>query len=81
VLFAMLRFVVGFGLAAGTVPSSTMIIEITPTRVRTLVASLAVLFSTVGTFSASVMGATLILGSAGATSPRSAPRRRSSRCW
>lgn len=58
-LFAMLRFIVGFGLAAGTVPSSTMIIEITPTRVRTLVASLAVLFSTVGTFSASAMGATL----------------------
>ncbi len=59
VMFAMLRFIVGFGLAAGTVPSSTMIIEITPTRVRTLVASLAVLFSTVGTFSASAMGATL----------------------
>jgi MFS transporter, putative metabolite:H+ symporter len=59
VLFAILRFIVGFGLAAGTVPSSTMIIEITPTRVRTLVASLAVLFSTVGTFSASAMGATL----------------------
>ena len=59
VMFAALRFIVGFGLAAGTIPSSTMIIEITPTRVRTLVASLAVLFSTVGTFSASAMGATL----------------------
>jgi putative MFS transporter len=59
VAFAALRFIVGFGLAAGTVPSSTMILEITPTRVRTLVASLGVLFSTVGSFSASAMGATL----------------------
>jgi putative MFS transporter len=58
-MFAALRFIVGFGLAAGTVPSSTMILEITPTRVRTLVASLGVLFSTVGSFSASAMGATL----------------------
>ena len=59
VAFAALRFIVGFGLAAGTVPSSTMILEITPTRVRTLVANLGVLFSTVGSFSASAMGATL----------------------
>jgi MFS transporter, putative metabolite:H+ symporter len=59
VMFALLRFVVGFGLAAGSVPSSTMILEITPTRVRTVVASLGVLFSTVGSFSASAMGATL----------------------
>jgi putative MFS transporter len=59
VMFAILRFIVGFGLAAGSVPSTTMIVEITPTRVRTVVASLAVIFSTVGTFSASLMGATL----------------------
>jgi putative MFS transporter len=59
VMFAVLRFIVGFGLAAGSVPSSAMIVEITPTRVRTIVASLAVVFATVGTFSASLMGATL----------------------
>jgi putative MFS transporter len=58
-LFAALRVAVGFGLAAAAVPSLTMIVEITPTRVRTTVASLAVVFSTVGTFSASLMGATL----------------------
>jgi putative MFS transporter len=58
-LFAVLRFAVGFGLAAASVPSLTMIVEITPTRARTVVASLAVVFATVGTLSASVMGATL----------------------
>lgn len=58
-LFAALRVAVGFGLAAASVPSLTMIVEITPTRVRTVVASLAVVFSTVGTLSASLMGATL----------------------
>lgn len=59
VLFAILRFIVGFGLAAGSVPSLTMIVEITLTRVRTVVTSLAVVFATVGTLSASLMGATL----------------------
>jgi MFS transporter, putative metabolite:H+ symporter len=58
-LFAVLRFAVGFGLAAASVPSLTMIVEITPTRARTIVSSLAVVFATVGTLSASVMGATL----------------------
>lgn len=59
IMFAILRFVVGFGLAAASVPALTMIVELTPTRVRTVVASLAVVFATVGTFSASLMGATL----------------------
>jgi putative MFS transporter len=57
--FAALRVAVGFGLAAAAVPSLTMIVEVTPTRVRTIVSGLAVVFSTVGTFSASLMGATL----------------------
>ena len=58
-LFAVLRFAVGFGLAAAAVPSLTLIVELTPTRARTIVSSLAVVFATVGTLSASVMGATL----------------------
>lgn len=58
-LFAILRFAVGFGLAASSVPSLTLIVEITPTRARTVVSSLAVVFATVGTLAASVMGATL----------------------
>jgi putative MFS transporter len=58
-LFAVLRFAVGFGLAAASVPSLTLIVEITPTRARTVVSSLAVVFATVGTLAASLMGATL----------------------
>lgn len=58
-LFAILRFAVGFGLAAAAVPSLTLIVEITPTRARTVVSSLAVVFATVGTLAASIMGATL----------------------
>jgi putative MFS transporter len=58
-LFAVLRFAVGFGLAAASVPSLTLIVEFTPTRHRTIVSGLMVIFSTVGTLSASIMGATL----------------------
>jgi putative MFS transporter len=58
-LFALLRFAVGFGLAAAAVPSLTLIVEVTPTRARTMVSSLSVVFATVGTLSASIMGATL----------------------
>ncbi len=58
-LFAVLRLAVGFGLAAASVPSLTLIVELTPTRARTVVASFAVVFATVGTLAASVMGATL----------------------
>ncbi len=58
-LFAILRFAVGFGLAAAAVPSLTLIVEITPTLARTVVSSLAVVFATVGTLAASIMGATL----------------------
>jgi MFS transporter, putative metabolite:H+ symporter len=58
-LFAVLRFAVGFGLAAAAVPSLTLIVELTPTRARTIVSGLTVIFATVGTLSASIMGATL----------------------
>ena len=58
-LFAVLRFAVGFGLAAASVPSLTLIVEFTPTRHRTIVSGLMVIFATVGTLAASIMGATL----------------------
>src|SRR5580658_5960645 len=41
-LFAVLRFAVGFGLAAASVPSLTLIVEFTPTRHRTIVSGLMV---------------------------------------
>ena len=59
-LFAALRFVVGFGLSAASVPALTMIVEITPTRFRTVVASLAVVFPTVGTLLSALTAATLL---------------------
>ena len=75
VLFAALRFVVGFGLSAASVPALTMIVEITPTRFRTVVASLAVVFPTVGTLLSSLTAATLlsILGWRGVAALGAAP--------
>jgi putative MFS transporter len=58
-LFALLRFAVGFGLAAASVPALTMITEITPTRARTVVTSLWVASNSIGILSAPAMGATL----------------------
>ncbi|HUC10492.1 MAG TPA: MFS transporter [Stellaceae bacterium] len=74
-LFAALRFVVGFGLSAASVPALTMIVEITPTRFRTVVASLAVVFPTVGTLLSSLTAATLlsVLGWRGVAALGAAP--------
>lgn len=58
-LFALLRFAVGFGLAAASVPALTMITEITPTRARTMVTSLWVASASIGILAASALGATL----------------------
>jgi MFS transporter, putative metabolite:H+ symporter len=58
-LFALLRIAVGFGFAAASVPALTMIIEITPTRFRTVVTSLWVASHSIGILSAPAMGATL----------------------
>ncbi|HXC91978.1 MAG TPA: MFS transporter [Stellaceae bacterium] len=74
-LFAALRFVVGFGISAASVPALTMIVEITPTRFRTVVASLAVVFPTVGTLLSSLTAATLlsVLGWRGVAALGAAP--------
>ena len=58
-LFALLRVAVGFGFAAASIPALTMMIEITPTRHRTVMTSLWVASHSIGILSAPVMGATL----------------------
>ncbi len=60
VLFAVLRFFVGFGLGASFAPATTMIVEMTPTRHRTVVSSLFVLSASVGGFLASATVAALL---------------------
>jgi putative MFS transporter len=59
-LFAVLRFFVGFGLAATQAPLVALLVEYTPTRYRTVITSLTVVFATVGTLLASLTGATLL---------------------
>jgi putative MFS transporter len=58
-LFAVLRFLVGFGLAGSFAPATTLIVEITPTRHRTIVTGLFVVAPTVGTMIASLTVANL----------------------
>jgi MFS transporter, putative metabolite:H+ symporter len=45
---ALLRIGVGFGLAAAITPAYTLIVELTPTRQRTVITSFFVQFATVG---------------------------------
>ena len=59
-LFAALRFLVGFGLGGSFAPATTLIVEITPTRHRTVVASLFVISATLGVFLASSTVAALL---------------------
>ena len=59
-LFAALRFVVGFGLTAAVTPCLTLVVETTPTRHRTAVASFYVVFATAGTMLASATSAALM---------------------
>jgi putative MFS transporter len=59
-LFSVLRFVVGVGLAACATPITTLIVEVTPTRHRTFITGLLVVFATVGTFLAALIAATLL---------------------
>jgi MFS transporter, putative metabolite:H+ symporter len=59
-LFAALRFFVGFGLGASFAPATTAVVEITPTRHRTVVASLFVISATLGVFLASATVAALL---------------------
>ncbi|GEP53517.1 MFS transporter [Reyranella soli] len=59
-LFTALRFVVGVGLAACATPITTLIVELTPTRHRTFITGLLVVFATVGSFIAALIAATLL---------------------
>jgi putative MFS transporter len=59
-LFTALRFVVGVGLAACATPITTLIVEVTPTRHRTFVTGLLVVFASIGTFLAALIAATLM---------------------
>jgi putative MFS transporter len=60
VLLALLRFFVGFGLAAGVTPALTIVVEMTPTRWRTGMTSFYIVFASVGTLLASLTSATLL---------------------
>jgi len=59
-LFALLRFGVGAGLGGSAAPILALTVEYTPTRYRTLISGLTIVFATVGTFLASLTAATLI---------------------
>jgi putative MFS transporter len=58
-LFATLRFVVGFGVGAGAAVGVPLIVEYTPTRHRTMLASATVIPVSLGVLAASLTAATL----------------------
>lgn len=58
-LLALLRILVGFGLAAAVTPCLTIVVELTPTRWRTGMTSFYVVFASAGTFLASFVSAAL----------------------
>lgn len=60
VTLALLRFFVGFGLAAGVTPALTMVVEQTPTRWRTGMTSFYIVFASAGTLLASFTSAILL---------------------
>jgi MFS transporter, putative metabolite:H+ symporter len=60
VLLAILRFLVGFGLAAGVTPALTIMVEMTPTRWRTGMTSFFIVFASAGTLLASFTSAILL---------------------
>jgi putative MFS transporter len=57
---AVLRFLVGFGLATGVTPVLPMVVEQTPTRWRTGVTSFFIVFASVGTLLATFTSAMLL---------------------
>jgi MFS transporter, putative metabolite:H+ symporter len=59
-LFAVLRFFVGVGLTAGVTPSLTILVELTPTRHRTLLTSFYLVFASAGGLLASTTSAALL---------------------
>src|SRR5262249_16344961 len=58
--FAILRFFVGVGLTAAVTPSLTVIVELTPTRCRTIATSFYVVFASAGGFLAPAVSAALM---------------------
>ncbi len=60
ILFALLRFAVGFGMAAAVTAQGPLIIEITPTRYRTFVSSILVVPVALGTLLAAIIAANLL---------------------
>ena len=60
IALAILRFFVGFGLAAGVTPSLAIVVEQTPTRWRTGLTSFYVVFASAGTLLASFTAAILL---------------------
>lgn len=60
VLLAVLRFLVGFGLAASVTPALALLVEQTPTRWRTGMTSFFVVFASAGTLLASSVAAILL---------------------
>jgi len=59
-LFALLRFGVGAGLGGSAAPILALTVEYTPTRYRTVISGLTIVFATVGTLLASLTAATLL---------------------
>src|ERR1700744_2881342 len=60
ILFSLLRFVVGFGSTAAISAQSPLIVEMTPTRYRTFVASMTVVPVALGTMFAAMISASLL---------------------
>jgi len=60
IALALLRFCVGFGLAAGVTPALTIVVEQTPTRWRTGMTSFYIVFASAGTLLASSVSAVLL---------------------
>lgn len=60
VLFAVLRFGVGFGLAASATPTGALIVEYTPTRLRTFAGSFIIVANSVGILLAATTAAALL---------------------
>jgi MFS transporter, putative metabolite:H+ symporter len=61
IAFATLRFFVGIGLAAAVTPATTVIVELTPTRYRTMATSFYLVFLSAGGLLAPV-GSALMMG-------------------
>ena len=59
-LFAVLRFFVGVGLTAAVTPSLTVVVELTPTRYRTIATSFYVVFASAGGFLAPAVSAAIM---------------------